>query len=105
MKIFLPKHMDTLEKFVNEMKKTKSLHGRYINYNFDFRRLDYRESYSEIDEYACSVYVYFHPNDSFEKWVDVFVLAEVKIDEAITLHNYMKKTPIAFDYIKNNLQE
>ena len=36
MKITLPKHMETLEKFVSEMKKTKSLHGRYINYIFDF---------------------------------------------------------------------
>ena len=97
--------METLEKFVSEMKKTKSLHGRYINYIFDFRRFDYRESYSEIDEYTCTVNVYFHPNDTFEKWVDVFVLAEVKIDEVITLHNYIKKTPIAFDYIKSNLQE
>jgi len=105
MKIVLAKNRERLEKFVAELKKVKKLHSRYINYYFDYKCRDYKESYCEIDEFRCTVNVYFHSNDSFEKWVDVFVLAEVKIDEAITLHDYLKKSPIDFDYIKNNLQE
>ena len=97
MQIVLAKNRERLEKFVAEMKKTKQLHGRYINYIFHSRQFNFEESYCEVDEHLCRVDVYFHPKDSFDKWVDVFVLGEAKIYEAMELHSYLKKTPIDFD--------